>query len=255
MCTLLRNTTSKAIHLTHMRIQITAIALSVATLFGSLPDTATAQNNFASTDPFLPLFGTYQVHYEHTIYHRISLTVGVGVKTSSGLFEINGVETETMDLDDLDFHGYKILPEIRWYVSKDNTGLWGFYTGAYYKYQKNETRITGDYVTSDGSSVDVDMDLDLTSNTGGIELGYKLRVWKGLFMDFIFAGIGLSAHHAVFTERASLPEKFYERFNEAADNFSILKELEPKLDITKEDLDTRFVAPHFRYGIKIGWSF
>ncbi|MFM7217848.1 MAG: hypothetical protein ACKO1U_07505 [Bacteroidota bacterium] len=230
-------------------------ALSILSYFCQTPTNSFGQSNFGSVDPFLPLFGTYQVHYERKILDRLSVVGGVGLKASSGIFEINGLQTESINLNDVDFSGYKILPEVRWYVSKEDPGLWGFYAGLYYKYQKNSSNITGSYTSSDGSLVMVDMDLMLHSNTFGIELGYKLKVWKNLFADFIIAGPGLSAQRAIITENVQLPEKFYERFNEAADNYSVLKDLEPKLNFTKEDLDTKFITPHFRYGIKLGWAF
>ncbi|MFM9027685.1 MAG: hypothetical protein ACKOQ6_06785 [Bacteroidota bacterium] len=214
-----------------------------------------AQGTYVSIDPFLPLFGTFQIHGEKAIHSKLSGMIGFGYKGSSGIFEINGIQTETMDLNDIDFEGYKIIPEVRWYWSKIDKGLTGFYTGAYYKFQKNSSEVTGVYTDKDGNAISVDLDMRLTSNSGGIEIGYKLKAWKGLFFDFLFAGVGVTSHRAVFTENTVLPETFYQRFNEAADHYSVLKDLEPKLNLTREDLDTKFILPNFRYGIKVGWAF
>ena len=138
-------------------------------LLSTVSQRTAAQTNYISVDPFLPLFGTYQLHYERAILPKLSVSVGFGYKHSSGAFEINGIKTENINLDDIDFNGYKFLPEARWYWSKMEKGITGFYTGVYYKYQKNFSTITGQYTASDGSVVSVDMDLNMTSNTGGIE--------------------------------------------------------------------------------------
>ncbi|MFM1745448.1 MAG: hypothetical protein RLZZ630_1385 [Bacteroidota bacterium] len=213
------------------------------------------QKNYVGIDPFLPLFGTFQPQYERAISPHFSAVIGVGYKSSSGLFEINGMQTESINLNDFGFNGFKILPEVRWYPGQTENGLWGFYTGVYYKYQSNKSNLTGTYRDNSGSDISVDLDLSLSSNTGGVEIGYKLRAYKGLFFDFIFAGLGVASHRVTVSENADLPDVFYQRFSEAAERYSILKDLEPRLNFTPQDLDTRVVLPNFRYGVKIGWAF
>lgn len=213
------------------------------------------QKNYVGFDPILPLFGTFQPQYERSIAPHFSAVIGVGYKSSSGLFEINGMQTESISLNTISFNGFKVLPELRWYPGPTENGLWGFYTGVYYKYQSSMSNLTGTYTDKNGSDISVDLDLALSSNTGGVEIGYKLRAYKGLFFDFIFAGLGLTSHRVMVSQNTVLPDDFYDRFSEAAERFTILKDLEPSLNLTAQDLDSRIVMPSFRYGVKIGWAF
>jgi hypothetical protein len=214
---------------------------------------AMGQKNYVGIDPFLPLFGTIQPQYERALSPHFSAVIGVGYKSSSGLFEIGGIQTESINLNDFDFQGFKILPELRWYPGQ--TELLGFYTGIYYKYQSNNSNLTGIYTDDNGSAVSVDLDLELSSNTAGLEVGYKVKAWKGLFLDFIFAGVGLTSHRVSIAENTNLPEEFYRRFSEASERYIVLKDLKPKINLSAQDLDTRVVLPNLRYGLKIGWAF
>ena len=214
---------------------------------------ALCQKNYVGIDPFSPFFGTVQPQYERALSRHFSAVIGIGYKSSSGVFEIDGIQTESISLNDFDFKGFKILPELRWYPGQSE--LLGFYTGIYYKYQSNNSNLAGMYTNDNGSSISVDLDLELSSNTAGLEIGYKLKAWKGLFLDFIFAGVGFTAHRASITENTELPEEFYRRFSAASERYIVLKHLKPNLNLSPQDLETRFVLPNLRYGVKIGWAF
>ncbi len=113
------------------------------------------EKNYIGVDPFLPVFGTVQVQYERGITENMSLSMNVGLKTSSGIFKLRGLETNKITTDDFNFRGFKIIPEYRWYVQKQ--GFTGLYMGAYFKYQNYRVDIKGAYTdnTSQNSAIDL----------------------------------------------------------------------------------------------------
>ena len=147
-----------------------AVILAPMSLFG--------YNNYISGDPFLPFFGTVQFHYERAILKKMSVEIGLGRKFNSGIFELSGINTSGIFINDLNLSGIKILPEVRYYLTKQDSGLTGFYTGIYYKYQTNFSHLTGTYTDKNNYTTDVNLDLKIISNTYGIEIGYKLKIYK-----------------------------------------------------------------------------
>ena len=224
-----------------------AVLLAPMSLFG--------YNNYISGDPFLHFFGTVQFHYERAILKRMSAEIGFGRKFNSGIFELSGINTGEIFLNDLNFSGIKILPEIRYYLTKQDKGLYGLYAGIYYKYQTNFTHLSGTFTDKNNYTTDINLDMKIISNTYGIEIGYKLKIYKFIFCDMNIAGLGMSKHHLTLSEAATLSDKFYDDLDLAAEYYSPLKDFNPDIYLSPKEKSIDFTTLHFRYGFKLGISF
>lgn len=214
-----------------------------------------AQNNFIGTDPFLPVFGTVSVNYERAILPRMSLGIGYAQKFSSGILEISGIDKERLKTDDLSFQGVRIVPEFRWYLSKADQGLTGFYVGLYYKYQTNSCNFASTYKPDSAAATDVDVDLDIRTHSAGFEMGYKLLIRKRFYADFLIAGIGLAKSELNAEAQSEVPDGYFDDLSAEIKRFFVLKGFRPDVLNQDDKAQADFTLPSLRYGIKLGVSF
>ena len=167
------------------------MSLSVWGLYAQ-NDSTDFHKNHISLDPLQPFFGTAQIQYERPILKRVSLSLSIGYKFSSGIFDVSELSFERFDTDEFDLTGIKLIPEIRWYTQKSHTGLTGFYVGTYFRYQDRSGNIGGTYTSLEDEVSRILIEADLDTSNIGVEIGYKLELKNGFFLDFIIAGPGLS---------------------------------------------------------------
>lgn len=226
-------------------------------LFAFIAGGTFAQKNYIGTDPFLPVFGTVAINYERAIFPRMSLGIGFGQKLSSGILEISGIDNERLKTSDLSFEGIRILPEFRWYLSKSDVGLTGFYVGIYYKYQTNNCAVSSTYTpdNSSGTPADVNFDLRIKTHAAGLQLGYKLFAYKKFYADFLFAGLGMSRSELETEIESDVPDGYFDELSGGVKRFFILKGIKPKLVNRDDQLQGTLTALSLRYGIKLGIGF
>ncbi|NAS12538.1 hypothetical protein [Poritiphilus flavus] len=220
-----------------------------------------AQNNMAdlgknhiSLDPIQPFFGTAQIQYERPILKRVSLSLSMGYKFSSGIFDVANTTFERFETDEFNLTGIKLIPEIRWYTQKSHPGLTGFYVGTYFRYQDRSGNISGNYTSLERQVSRILIEADLDTSNIGIEIGYKLELKNGFFLDFIIAGPGLSFNNLELREIEPVPEAFYNDLNETLRDLGIIDLLDPDFRINGNQR-TYFPMLAFRYGFKIGFAF
>lgn len=214
-----------------------------------------AQTNFVSTDPFLPAFGTVELHYERKVLPRMSAGIGIGNKFSSGLLKISGMDGDRIQSDDISFSGIRLMPEFRWYVSATDEGLTGLYFGGYYKYQTNNSSISSDYSPAVGDDAKVDLDISIQTHAIGLEMGYKLFIAKRFFADFIIGGVGIAKSNFDIEIKSDIPEGYFSALSDEVSNFSILEPITPNVETTEKGIEGDFLLPSLRYGIKFGIAF
>lgn len=214
-----------------------------------------AQKNFISTDPFLPIFGTVELQYERQVLSRMSISLGVGNKFSSGILEISGFDGDHLTSGDLSFSGIRILPEFRWYISKSDKGLTGFYAGAYYKYQTNTSSVKVTYRPDALNALDEQVDVDLQTHSAGIEVGYKLPIFKKIYADFIIGGIGIASSALDVNTEGQAPDGLMNEIAKEVRSIFPFDLFSPDLSLTNESIHSDFMLPSLRYGVKIGVGF
>lgn len=209
--------------------------------------------NSITIDPSLPVFGTIQLQYERGITKNMSLSVSFGYKRSSGIFEIQGIDTDNIITNDFNFEGFKIIPEFRWYLQKK--ALSGLYLGAYYKHQDYKFPIEGTYYDNAQNSYEIDLEGTVLSNAVGIQIGYKLMIKNRFVIDFLIAGPGLSFNTFELVENKPIPEGFYDDLSEAISQYGIFENLNTEFEIDANQKTDKILLPAFRYGIKFGYAF
>lgn len=211
------------------------------------------KKNHISIDPISPIFGSYQMQYEREIANHLSIGLNVGIKFSSGIIKVNGIDGNKVKTDEFNFTGYKLIPEIRWYLQKDQTGLMGFYAGAYFKYLNITDDIVGVYTDDNLENHDFQFGANIHNYGGGIELGYKLRIKKRFFIDFLITGPGISFYSYSLNEVRPVPEAFYDELSKVLSDYGILKHIDSTIDFKNQS--GKITLPSYRYGIKIGYAF
>ncbi len=200
--------------------------------------------------------GTLQLNYERLLGKHISVNLGVGLKGEEGLVSLSGLDTEQLKTNDITYSGFKIIPEVRYYLNKTQTNkLDGFYFGAYLKYTQFQSDLIGTYINDAQETFDIEFDANIKVTSVGFMVGYKLPLSKRFYLDFLIAGPGAGFYNFSFENKKDLPEEFYEDFNAALDKYSIFDLLSGDFRFNSTNKKSDFVLPSFRYGITLAYSF
>jgi len=211
------------------------------------------EKNHISIDPLSPIFGSYQMQYERKIANNLSVSLNVGIRLSSGILKLSGIEGNKIKTDEFNFTGYKFIPEIRWYLQKNQAGLMGFYAGAYFKYSNITDDIVGVYTDDNLENHDFEFGANINNYGGGIVLGYKLHIRKRFFIDFLITGPGIAFYSYSLNEVKPIPEAFYDELSKVLSDYGILKHIDSDIDFKNQS--GKIILPSYRYGIKIGYTF
>jgi hypothetical protein len=212
------------------------------------------QVNLELTD--LPT-GFFSFSYERVIGKHLSVDLGIGFKSEDGLIKFSGIDTEKIKTNDLTYSGYKLIPEVRYYLNESTNGamLTGFYLGAYLKYSGFKSDLEGIYIDSQDISYDFKYKGNISVTSIGLMVGYKLPVAKRFYIDFLIAGPGLGSYSFKLDNVIPPPDEFYDDLNEALDNYSLLDLINSDFEFRDNKLRSKFGALSFRYGISLGYSF
>ncbi len=208
--------------------------------------------NHISIDPLSPIFGTFQAQYERQIANHWSIGLNVGIKFSS-IIKVSGIDGNKIKSEEFNFTGYKFIPEIRWYFQKNQTGLMGFYAGAYFKYLKVTDDFAGVYTDDNLENHDFLFDTNVQSFGGGIEIGYKLQVKKRFFIDFLISGPGIAVYTYSLKEAIPVPEAFFDDLAEVLSDYGILEHMDSDIEFSNQS--GKVTLPAYRVAIKIGYTF
>jgi hypothetical protein len=206
--------------------------------------------------------GLYQLSYERHVWNNFTASIGLSYKGKEGLVNISGIDRDKLKTGDVFYTGFQIIPEIRYYINGTNKfdhKLNGFYLGLYYKYSSYSSELKGRYnpsgIGSNNTDYDLAFDMDLDISSIGLLIGYKLAVTKRINIDFMIAGPGSGSYKFKITNKQDLPDEFYDDFNEALENYSLLDFINGDFRFSKVNNRSNFNAFSFRYGIAVGYTF
>lgn len=239
-------------------ISITLLLLS-SSLFSQELENSNSRKlvkNEISFEVLQVINGVYQLSYEKYIWNNFTGSLAFGYKGKEGLIKLSGIDKERLKTDEVFYSGYQIAPEIRYYLKNtSNNNLNGFYLGLYYKYSNYKSELNGSYYTETGIPYDLEFDMKLDISSLGFLIGYKLPVTKHINIDFMIAGPGTGNYDFEFVNKKDLPEEFYEDFNEALEQYSILDFINSDFRFSEVNSRSKFSAFSFRYGIAVGYTF
>jgi hypothetical protein len=180
----------------------------------------------------------------------------LGYKGNKGLIKLSGIDTEKIQTGDITYSGLKIIPEVKYYISKTKQyGKDGFYIGAFVKFTNFQSDLNGTYTNDAMETFTIAFDADINVTSIGFMVGYKLPLSPKFSIDFLIAGPGAGFYNFSFVNTEDLPDEFYEDFNMALENYSLFDLLDGDFKFESTSKDTKFTLPSFRYGISLGYSF
>ena len=195
--------------------------------------------------------------YERVIGKHLSVDLGIGFKSNDGLIKFSGIDTDRIKSSDLTYSGYKVIPELRYYLNESINGamLSGFYFGAYLKYSGFKSDLDGVYIDSQDVLHDFKYKGTISVTSIGLMVGYKLPVAKRFYIDFLIAGPGSGSYIFKLDNVIPPPDEFYDDLNKALENYSVLDLINSDFQFRDNKLRSRFDALSFRYGISLGYAF
>ena len=200
--------------------------------------------------------GTLHLKYERKVGENISLGISAGYKTKQGFVYLSGIDTEHIKTSDLYYNGFKVVPEIRYYLKKTQQyNLDGFYFGAYLKYSHYNSDLFGTFINKEGQDYRIDANAKLNITSLGLQVGYKLAISERFNIDFIIVGPGTSYHNYSLHNNTELPDEFYDDLTEALKKYSLYDLLNSDFEFNIKKARANFMMPTFRYGISIGYTF
>lgn len=200
--------------------------------------------------------GSYQFRYERKVGKHISVGLGSALKTEDGLMSISGIDKERIKTGDITYSGYKLIPDVRYYLGKTQQyEMDGFYFGAYSKYFHFNSNLTGTYFTQEMDEYSLDFDAKVNVFSLGLMLGYKLAVSKRFNIDFMILGPGASRQSYKLIPQSQLPDEFYDDLNDALKNFSLYDLIQSDFRFDFKEKRTSFSTVSFRYGLTVSYTF
>jgi hypothetical protein len=195
--------------------------------------------------------------YERSFGNHWSAKIGAGPKVEEGLFNISGLDREQVKTGDINYSGFLVYLEGRYYLSEFKNGrATGFYFGAYVKNTSFQTDLAGTYIDSDGLNYNFLFDTKIGVFSGGLMLGYKLPVSKRFAVDFLIAGPGTARYSFdIENESEDLPDEFYDDVNEALEELGLLDLINADFDFSINDSSSAFSTINFRYSISLTYNF
>jgi len=200
--------------------------------------------------------GAFQFKYERKFSRNFSYGIGLGLKGKNGLLRLSGIDTESVKTSDITYSGFKVIPEIRYYITNTQQGeLDGFYIGSYLKHSQYQSRLFGTYINSTDETYLVDSDAKMIITSMGLMIGYKLPVAKRLHLDFTILGAGAGHHRYSLQNNLALPDEFYDDIQFALQELSLYDLLQSDVRMDWKDAKANFTIPAIRYGIALGYTF
>jgi hypothetical protein len=136
------------------------------------------------------------LRFETALGDRMSFQI-----TGSYKFPTNLNLTDDNDFftSDGKLSGFAIIPELRFYFGQANAGtIKGFYLGPYLKFHRygTESGVNYDYTDGNGvtSNLTPDLNINLTTIGGGLQLGYHFIIGEHFSIDWHFLGFGGDFH-------------------------------------------------------------
>lgn len=202
------------------------------------------------------LDGALQLKYERALGKHFSVNLGLGYKGEDGIINWSGLNTEKIQTNGISYSGFKIIPEVRYYLrNNDYSVMKGFYIGAYLKYSNYKSDLNGRYITEALEAFEIEFEADIDVTSIGLMVGYKLPITEKFSVDFLIAGPGTGFYNFSVENKKDLPDKFYEDLNDALNEYHIFDVLDGDFRFSAAHRKSNFNLLTLRYGISVGYSF
>lgn len=226
--------------------------------------------NFIKVNLTAPLIKNYSLQYERVLSRNFSAGLSVRFMPETGLPYTNRIIdlAEITDPDEKDvienlmISNYAITPEVRYYMGKKKYGT-GFYLSLFYRYASfSMANDAIDYEPEEGDPVDLDIEGDVTSHTGGFMIGSQWALGRYMCLDFWILGphFGISSGkvNALSSEEMTLEDQqdIEDEIDDALNDADI-----PMFDYTVTTSADRVIVDFdgpwagIRFGLSLGVKF
>jgi hypothetical protein len=201
--------------------------------------------------------GRFIPAYERSFGKHWSAKIGAGPKSREGLLNLSGLDGEKIKTGDLNYSGFILYGEGRYYLNEFLNGrAIGFYMGLYLKYASYQTDITGTYTNSADEDFNFLFDTSIGVRSVGFMIGYKLPIRKRFAIDFIIAGPGTANYSFDIKNKSDqLPDEFYDDLNALLEEYNLLDLINADFDFRVNDRKSVFNTVNFRYSISFTFNF
>jgi hypothetical protein len=201
--------------------------------------------------------GRFIPAYERSFGKHWSAKIGAGPKSREGLINLSGLDGEKIKTGDLNYSGFIVYGEGRYYVNEFLNGrAVGFYMGLYLKYSGFQTDIGGTYTNSADEDFNFLFDTSIGVRSVGFMIGYKLPIRKRFAIDFIIAGPGTANYSFDIRNKSDrLPDEFFDDLNAILEEYNLLDLINADFDFRINDRKSVFNTVNFRYSISFTYNF
>jgi hypothetical protein len=201
--------------------------------------------------------GQLLLTYERSFGKHWSALIGGGPKSKEGLVNLSGIDGPSIKTGGLDYSGYKLLLEGRYYLNEFSNGrATGFYLGLYLKYSNFNSDLTGVYINSEDEEFNFLFDAGIGVRSLGLMVGYKLPLSKRFAIDFLIAGPGTGNYKFDIQNKSDdLPDEFFEDLNNALESVGLLDIIDADFEFNRNKRTSVFNTVSFRYAISLKYSF
>lgn len=141
-----------------------------------------------------------EAQYEYTLTDKITLQLGAGLMIPRGNRlisnlnigdNVNGDAGETSLLSGLRMTGYRLTPEVRFYLGENFSSPEGFYVAPFLRHYRYSLRSSFSEVVN-GNLETIDHRTTFGSTGGGIGIGTQWLIDDRFSIDVMWLGIGLT---------------------------------------------------------------
>ncbi|MEO7309334.1 MAG: DUF3575 domain-containing protein [Chitinophagaceae bacterium] len=175
-------------------------------------DDSQPRNLFKINLAAIPL-KNYSFQYERVLTKAMSLAVGynnmpkgpIPLKTTFKKAVANEDPQLTKIIDNLETANWAITPELRFYLSKKGYGR-GFYLAPFYRHASfTVNNLLIDYENNASVKNTITLSGNLTSNTGGLQIGTQTSLGKHFGLDFWLLGAHYGTAKGTFSGISNKP--------------------------------------------------
>lgn len=231
---------------------------------------AQSHRNVVKLDLFALTSRTFCLNYEFVVNDKQSAQVGLAYKIPTKLpgfmvdLAISEGSERDIQINQTKTHSIAFAAEYRFYSGKKKEAPNGFYVAPFLKYKTQGIEIGGSYDHSESNTFDIgaDIDIDLNSLGGGVQLGAQWLLGDRVALDWSFFGFGLSRSKLKINFQSADPNEDYLSWKEDVDDFiEDIPFLGSKIDTeasNEEDYikgTATYLLPTFRSSLSLGIAF
>jgi len=155
-----------------------------------------------------------------------------------------------------EFSSFAIMPQFKWYPKlSDRNVPHGFYLGGLIRYQNLDYKTDVKYEDLTTATETFNLDVDLSSFSVGMELGYQIKFKNNWLLDFSFFGPRLAFNTLITETNETLDNDILSDLSEELNNIIGSNLFDTDATVTNERSEDKFILPGFRYAISIGYNF